>query len=640
MDTFAPSSPQNFTFRPLNKGMQTSSTSVSMPDGSFLSVKGFDVLPKGLQRRGGWVPTLYDSGSGLSEAIDFLLPLEEHVEDLAQFALDTGERRTIAVTNRFLYVIDRDSGYTPVPWQREYVVDSIVEAGSTTTIVVSGDYRTDYLEDGDYVRFGGELLEATTVTASATELTLELDGTFTTPPVATDEFNIYKAFKAVSERIVDFTFGRGRMYLVDGSSMLVFQYDGAFLQPLIIVDDTSTRVVMGARTITYFADRLFFGDIIEYDSSVSQYYFGQRVRWTEVLDLTTCLQANYQDLVRTRGKIIKLFGMGNLLMCYTNDGVYYGRETNLTTLPYAFTLIESGGVTIVGPKAVCSYFDGQVFIGQDNAYYIGSDASITPIATLIAEDLVNANVSPQVARAMFDANLGRLILSESERNELITKMFFFNSKSKGWSFVDCSISCPSLVKLADELYYYELGAVDTYETTWVRNNTYISLMFFDAAKQLLAFQDSGHLLEYTSMLDADQFVGALGTNETSAIPLEIVTPDFDFDDPDADKSALRLSLKVTDLPNVVRINVLRFKVEGSSDRGRTWRDLGTMEIDPDDDEDALNFRMTGSTLRFRLTSGEDVDQTGQLNPPFLLSEIVLRVRLRGQQAIRANPRPV
>lgn len=642
-ELYIPSSPTNFSFRPMTKGMITSQTTVSMPDGSFINLTGVDVTTRGLRRLGGWQ---YSPANGhyLREAM--LLPAEERIEDFAQLSLNTGEKVNIVVTNRFLYTFDLDVGFTPIPFTAALEIVTVVVA-TNTTITIAGDFSANYYGTSDYgtINWAGannpEKLKVLSVSGTETELTLVFAGTFTTPPVATDLLTIFKPFQAADQYFVDFTFARNMMYLVDGNTPLVFKYDGGdFMEPHIIVNDSGVRTIMGARTITHFGNRLYFGDIIEYDPSVSQYFFGSRIRWTEVLEFGISLSASYQDLVRTSGKVQKLLGMGSLIICYMTDGMYYGLETSLTSIPYNFTLIETGTVTCLGMKAACSYFGGQAFVGQDNVYYISADASVTPFGTNIAETLIDDIVNPEYTYLRMDLDTNRLIVAISTNtSQRITKFYTYNYKSKAWSTRVTDILAPSVVQLTDRLYYYELGT-DTYETTPYRYYSYASIMFQETMAQLAGFNPRGWLYLYEKSQATNVLLDGDDTVVETAVPVEIITPDFDFDEPDINKTALRFGVKITEAPTSVRTNQIRFRLESSIDRGRNWRNLGIMVIRPGRDEDSLNFRVTGSTIRFRLTSGVEADDTAQELAPYDISEITLRLRERAVETMDANPRPV
>lgn len=638
-----PSSPTNFTFRPMNKGMIPSAPSAMLPDGSFLDVKGFDAHPRGLARFGGWKPSLYDVATDLPLKLNLEFPAEERIEDLVQMWLIDGTSRNFAITNRCMYSIDTYTGYATVYWKEAYTVASASDDGSTTTIVIGSDATDDYLSTGDYIVSGSEKLPITNIAYDdgAPSTTFTLDGVFTTTPSGSDTFRILKPFAAADSRYVDYTFARFVLYLVDGASKLVFKYAGEYLEPHIILDDDGvTRTVMGARTITYFGERLYFGDIIEFDATVSQNYFRQRIRWTEVLDLGSSKAANYQDLTRSQGSIVKLYGMGGLIMAYGEDMIFYGRQTNLTGLPYVFTPLETGQVTVVGMKAVCSYFDGQLFVGPDNVYSITPDVAIAPIATAISDTLRDSMEYPAATYMRMDPDRTRVLVGCALGGTAISKLFFFNYRTQAWTRgTSQPILVPSVIGLSHDITYGEVPVDDTYDTSAYSNSSYASLLGGMGTRQLLAFQLNNYLLEYDDEAFQDQSVGAGGVITIAPISVIIETPDYDFQAPDENKTAVRLGLTINDLNQATRTEQIRFKVEASTDSGYTWRKLGVLVIRPGKIEDILNFRITGPSLRFRITSGVAADQTDQYTLPYEVAEITLRVRRRSLETVAANTRP-
>jgi hypothetical protein len=112
------------------------------------------------------------------------------------------------------------------------------------------------------------------------------------------------------------------------------------------------------------------------------------------------------------------------------------------------------------------------------------------------------------------------------------------------------------------------------------------------------------------------------TDNGSAIPVLIVTKDYDFDLGDSNKFFGFLSLKLESW-NDSTSDIL-FTLEGSTDRGQRWKPLGTLKIKMNTDEGYVNFRMTGSLGRFRLTS------TSLCNP-YVLTETVIRARKLGSE---------
>lgn len=624
-DLQLPSSPMSLSFRPMNAGMVTSETSMLSPDGSFRNIEGFDVSTRGLVRLGGWQPSIFDYLTGFPLALEQEFS-GERLEDLAQVWLSDGSSVNMVISSSCLYTMDKDKGYKTIYWGQEFAIDTVAGEFDTTFTVI-GDFRELYISTSDYVVIGTEKFRVTSVTATVSELTITADGLFLSEPGPGGTFKVLKPFQAADEYFVDFTFGRNVLYLVDGQSAMVFKYSGGeYLQPHIMKSDAGVRTVMGARTVTFFADRLYFGDIIEYDILADSTFMRQRIRWTEVSDLNICKSSSYQDLVRSQGRIIKLLGLGNLMVAYLSDSIYYGRQTNLTTLPYAFYLMETSGITALGMKAITSFFDGQVFAGQDNVYLISPDISIQPIGTPIAETLAYDTKTVHMTKLLVDTDRTRLIIAIATNTTDLDKLYMYNYRSKAWATSELGyFAAMAAVQFNDELYYFELDADDTYETTYLRNNSFVSLLTGPTNKQLLSFQNNGFLRVYNPEYSYSELATTSGVTQRVELTQSIETQDYDFGDADLDKTALRLGLKITSLDGEVQDQRVLFKVEGSTNRGATWKDLGTLRISPGLTEDYVNFRLTGSTLRFRISKPTNITTEYK---PFEISELTLRVRGR------------
>ena len=130
-----------------------------------------------------------------------------------------------------------------------------------------------------------------------------------------------------------------------------------------------------------------------------------------------------------------------------------------------------------------------------------------------------------------------------------------------------------------------------------------------------AFDENGYLYKFDPSVSNHSIHGL-----TVPVKTSLVTQDLDFERPDDVKTFTELGLRMDDqMPD--RSAAVSLLIEGSTDRGRTWRTLGTARFAVGDDEDKINFRLTGSAVRFRLTSSDVVE-------PWTLLELTLRARAR------------
>ena len=104
----------------------------------------------------------------------------------------------------------------------------------------------------------------------------------------------------------------------------------------------------------------------------------------------------------------------------------------------------------------------------------------------------------------------------------------------------------------------------------------------------------------------------------SQISVELESGDLDLDLPDIDKTFNRLSLKIDRITD----QDIRFAVWTSRNRGSLFDYKGDLVISAGTDEGKINFRATGSTFRFKLTSNSVADQ-------YIINEIIIRGRPRG-----------
>jgi hypothetical protein len=126
--------------------------------------------------------------------------------------------------------------------------------------------------------------------------------------------------------------------------------------------------------------------------------------------------------------------------------------------------------------------------------------------------------------------------------------------------------------------------------------------------------DQGDVLE-----KQDKVTSELTTDYTSVI----TTRDFEFDAPDEMKSFKRIGMKC-EWGAVAPTTNVTFTVEGSVNKGVSWKALGSLVIKPSRDEGYCDFALLGSTARFRLT-------TSATQAPFYVSEITVRLRASGHE---------
>jgi len=642
-DYFQIANPEDVMVRPLTKGMVANLPPVANPDGSFLKVRGFDVRGRGPTRSGGWYTAIRSATTGFSEVFPFELPAEdERVEDMVQVQFADGASAVLAVSSRFLYEVSKDTGYQVVYFLAAQDIDTYALSGTDGQITVADvDLVALGLVAGDYVWMskGGDIEKVIIrdVDLVGTDTVITLVDTFAViTPEAADEIRFLKPFQASGEYFVDFVVAANRLYLVDTFSPFVFKYTYlGYLEVVQIVDSGGTRTMYGARTIAYFGSRLFFGAVREPTGSTGQFVYETRIRWTNVSSFSVSDTANYQDLAQSRTGLVKIGSVGAMLVAYTYDSVFPGRQTNLTSLPYAFMLAETGGVSIVGMKALCAVLGGQLFVGRDNIYVINSQGAVQRAGDTIARQSVLDAAELWRTMALADAENGRTIIGFSHAGESIDRLFFLNYETGAWSFVEDAnfrFQTLALFQLYDEITYEEAEAETwTYEVSPYVNTAYYELANAAASAQLYGMLTNNHLTQFDPLADRHYRPSAVADEEL-VIPAMLETPDFDFGLANADKTVLALSLAIEEDQLLdPRQNRAVFLLEWSQDKGRTWRSLGYLVYRVNDEEDRLDFRATAPIVRFRLTLDNFGQATDNIVQPFAISEYGLRVRKRGPQ---------
>jgi len=614
--------PLTLTLRPLTGGMRTDTESLLMPPGSFRDLKGFDVRTRGLRRIDG-------KQRFISEQIPFWEPTETVTAIDGYWGVDDSQFN-YALTDRALYKIEfaTPAGYfTPVWWQRQYETSGYV-SGTGVLTVKTHNLETDKVRAGDFVVLASDPTVRFAI-ASVSGLTVTLDKGLSIPDDAA--MYILRLFQAKHPFGVDVaTYSRSTanwMILVDGSEGGIYAYNGGYLKPFElhfpgVGEDPDTASYTSARTVMYFGGRLYFGCVGLLGSN-----YRQRIVWTEVLDLQETPADAYQDLDETPGQILKLVGLGSLAFVYFNDGLYYGRQTNLAGLPYAFTRLDTGGVGLCSQNAATSFFDGQIFVAPDEIYYVTASSGLEAIGTPVLRNSIRAAAqSGSLDRTVVRVDVPRqrvLFGFSLNGGRDLDRIFAYNYTSKAWSYMgQGSVVTFNVVNFADEIEYDDIDANATYLD--YADILYVSMGGNYSERQLTFVSSSGYIETLSPNAPSDE--QALGAQVPISAVIE--TGDFDFDEPDTDKTTMELRMKLAQA-EVPRSLPVVFDVLGSLDRGESWKNCGRIAIPASKNEGATGFRLTGSTVRFRLSSASIVE-------PYEVSELTLRVVIRDREGNRGN----
>lgn len=603
------------SLRPLSKGVDRDSPPHLLEVGSFLGLKNVMVRRGGLERRSGYGP-FYD---GLP-SIDWKVYASPLWYD------ENGSPIPLLVTKKHVYRLGSGPSLTlvsPTLHGDPSLLTGTVTAfaGSMDLYTITDSATTDFtvdVEAGDVVWVGGTAtgMPYEIVDVNAGSLVFrDHDGSFVVPDPATIDYAVVQGFR----RVPDWTILRqfdGSMYFIwtDNAGRPVQRYDGTSVTTIdgVETDGTTPYPIVEVDTVTAFAGRLWIGGMSE--NSIDERF---RLRWTSVLDQSKFPIVQYLDLPVRRYGIRRLLPLGNLLVAYFTDGVYFGRPTNITNLPYDFTPYDTGNIGLVGPRAVTSWLDAHWFVGQDDIYSFSAARALERIGTKVVKETITR---PGI-------RLEDTIVIPDPVNERIVFQFF-----------DQSGNVPTLW-----CYYYKVGA-------WAEEPFQGQSAFYGRTVSGRTWED----LDGTTWNDAEYFVawyterpivaeeslyrserGALRiyldgsavdrTSSTqSPVSVIIESGDFDFDRPNVLKVVTQLTVKLEEAVDAP----VEFLVTASNNRGTggEYKTLGRLRIPTGSDEGKVDFRMTGSLFRFTLTSESS-------SSPWVLNEIVLVASEIGRESV-------
>jgi len=606
---FIPAGPQNITIRPLDKGIVNNTPKSAIPAGGFLDLVDFRVSPKGLTRRGDW----YLDGSFSNFAT--YPPLR----DLWVYWDTSGVKKVMAVDNKFLYEMSyaATSGYAASTQVQVYS-----STADSSSIVVDGTAvtgtGTDFsvLAEGDVLYIGGASTgNIISAVADSTHLTLQASAATS----GATSFDAYYAMYTMDTFTYDSRLLGGGSYpdytTIDNNLVFVDSKRPPQKFNGTSTTDLSTSLTYVPTCIATYRDRLYIGQI-QNDSSE---FIRQRIRWSNVApNYDTFTSTDYVDLPYTQGAIWRLVPYSNVLVAFCDDTVYLGRPTNSADSPVYFEQMETGGIGLVGMRALTGYLDMLFFVGQNNVYQLTYEGIKEIGSKAISSELEGRPQEQLRFTVMYTDSLHEkigVVLSKS--NEYLDQLWEMDMKTGAWSkltipsnfgFVkETAMSFP--VTIAD-LGTTQMGSVEG------RFGDYTT----DIGEKRLYF-GGGSTGDFGFLATLD---GSTGVDYTGgAVQGSFVLGDLDLDMPNRRKLWNRFSLKISDQLLSTDDDLL-FNVQGSVDRGQTWKNLGNITIEAGNDEGKVNFRMSGAQARFKV-------KQISINKPYIISEIVLRAKPRGRE---------
>lgn len=583
-----PSSRKTFSIRPLDKGMVTSVPSQLIDDGALTVGKGIYCSPKGAVRFPG--STAFAAGQSLPYT----------PEDYITVWGTDGVQRNLLLTQKTLFRIDPDLGYTEVPW--DYSDGTVTVSGNIVTGAGTA-WTTSDIYPGDILRIGSY------------EATIENVGTDTSisikdsniPDQSGAAYKIQRAFGSGDKRLLDWCLAEGYLLIADGK------------RPLICYDPTANTFSYWMNStakmpqnqpvvptcVCYYGDRVWIGDILSSADGTRR----QRQYFSKLADTTDFSTAtNYIDLPYTSSEIRKMMPMGDNLVVYFGDMIFIGSPTSYPTAPVKYEKVETASIGLVGRRAVCDIDGAHLFIGQDDVYAITS-SGINQLKCPIRDFTIYTCKQLWRIYAIVDSERKCALIGFPRNEAIMEKIAIYDLETKAWTYIDLDtymLANPYIQRIIaiDAL----TGTIDGLDTTYQT----IDAMGEARVDRYIFHEGVNKIWRISADITEIQ--------DSQPIQINLETKDFDFDDPDNSHLACRLGLKIDyDLDTATPVS---FLIQGSTDRGRIWKTLGTLTIPYQHDEGHVDFRLSGETLRFRITSSADVSV-------YTITELTIDIRAAG-----------
>lgn len=578
-----PESAKTFGFRPLNKGVILSQSSQTLPDGAFVQLDNIIANKEGPRRRPGY-NSFVNGATVPYRKVDVMTVLPP-----------SGIAISILLTNKSLYLIDPNVGYTEVDWSYSTGLVN-VSGGLVTGVGTAWDIND--IKVGDIIRIGAEETEIVNV-VGATELVIS-DGSLT--PGTGLSYSIQRTFSPGTSNAPVWVKTIDKIAIADGKHELL----GFNLSSLTLgywISDPGKQPPNGAvipATVGYFGDRVFQANIVDPVDGTKL----SRILWSTLADEADfSFPENYMDLPYSGGPILRVLGLSKYLMVYLTDAIYTGYPTNFPTLPFRMEHRETGGIGLVSAYAVTAFLGGHFFVGQNNFYFTTGD-EIQSISDAISNEIAQTMEYPEFSYCCPDPSNFNVVFGVSGPSEVVERIWRWDYRSKSWSRDPVSTQMISNPQINASTPWDDLtGAWDDIGS---RFSSWNSIRVRDTQRLLVI--ESGDAL-WRGSLSSLQDYG------NSPVAVTIVTKDHDFEDPDSLKTWLRFGLKVDSYTAIYATIV--FAVSISTNRGISYKSVGNITIPVGKDEGYVNFRATGSTLRVKLTSSS-------FAPSYYISEYTIR----------------
>lgn len=616
--------PQPIVMRPL-QGLDYLSSELNAPAGSLLDNDGLVVRPKGLYRTPGYESFLDGAVWSPSDTPSMIV---------SGWGTN-GVQYPFLITQNRVFLCSWSSGYVEVPW--EYSKGTVAVSG--TAVTGSGTlWLTLGINAGDTFTVSGSDYVIQSVN-SDTGITLRTSaGSISsgTSYVITRYLNGGNQYYADACMGTDLKLGQF-LVIATPSCQIIKLYPQT--QVMSNLTETAAKQPstggITAKAVCFTSGRIFAGNLDD-GSNKNQRYM---IRWSKGTDITDFSDATAYLYLTSQasafsGEIQRMITMGTLMVCYLDDAIFVGTPSNVTNLPLSFQQLSTGGVGLVGQRAIASTvlpregnilesaLTGHFFVGDDNIYFLSaSNLSISPIGNrVVRESIAKCNYRSRV-QAAIDWRRRRVRFGFPRETAEIENIFDFNWETKEWSREGRKTWV-----LGDLMLSTGWNPVEMWDVlgdpmvTYTGDNMCVSWASSTGMEHAHVVEKDGALWEMASAENATDPDG-------EPVPVTIETMDYDEGAPGLVKFWRMLRLKLSWDPDLAPTVDIVFTIEISMDRGRTYRNIGDMTVGVGNDEGYINFRATGPHIRFRITSQSSVT-------PYYITEMTRTASIRGIQQSR------
>lgn len=586
----------NVAERPLDRGIIRDVTANQMPIGSVWTAENFMVGLKGLTRRPG-ITALYPT------TVEVPYP---PLMDIITLWQTDGSRSTILVDTKFIYTF---SSGGVIPHYDTYAAGSCLYSNGYLYAKGVAHWPNSNIKSGDMViLYSGVANEVVAVKTWVSSTALLLSGALTGLYHSASAYAIRKAFHLNGvDRFVDWTISfegtTNKIIFADGSRTLR-AYDGSTFGPF----DTAATYI--PQCVLYNDNRLFMADVTE-----NSLNYAQRIRWSTRLNHKTFSALQFNDLPYSSDRIVRLMPLGDMVVAFLKSSIWYGRKTSVAddSLPYDWKLYESGGIGLVGVKAVASYLDSLFFVGKNGIYTISLSSGLQPLSSKAVSDEIAKCTRLWKVWAANDTANNRIVFGFPQDTDDMVKLWSYNYVTQSWSYdlLGSGATCLSRQPILEVVTYDSVPGGITYTAPGAYGVPYNEISGAIAEDKL--WLGSEGLLKYYTLAAAEDY-------GPQAIQATIETRDMDFTLHDDDKTVLRWTIHLSE---VTRTS-LRFFIYGSNNGGYTWRNLGSLYVRAGTAEGKADFKITGSILRFKLVHSQNI-------VPFTISEFGYKIIVRGTE---------